>query len=318
MRTGFSLLLVVQVYTNDYYYLTTTTGRNIQITRAKVSYQLLNSEIIQKLTDNVKSVGDLKTATPKIIWNDTMPDPQLWAPEIHRLHDQGPWYIYYTSGAQDKHIHVIKGSSNDIWESTWSHIGRIVVPNHDDWAIDATVMNHTSGLYLAFSGHDEAKEQCIWIAKMDSPTSVGNATMISRPSNDWERIGPLPVNEGPAPLSHNGRTWLFYSASHCDGNAYSLGRLELTGSDPLSPEAWKKHDAGPVFSEANGSYSVGHNGFLTMPSGNVYNVYHASPSLPAHCNGDRRTMFQGVSWDDDGTPNLGSPAPLSEDIPEPV
>ena len=65
------------------------------------------------------------------------------APEIHWKSTEGAWYMsvqlyvmcsvlndtvicrYYVAGTSDtldnQHIHVLKGSSTDIWESTWSY-----------------------------------------------------------------------------------------------------------------------------------------------------------------------------------------------------
>ncbi|CAE6481698.1 unnamed protein product, partial [Rhizoctonia solani] len=290
------------VYSNGYYYLTSTTWSNIQITRAT-------------------SMAGLKTATPKTVWSDSTADRccNVWAPEIHWISGQG-WFIYYTAGRSgtltDQRIHVLKASSGDIWASTWSYAGRIVIPNRDVWSIDATVLNMGSANYLVYSAQD-GYEQCLYIAKMNSATSVGNAVKISSPSNSWERIG-APVNEGPAPLQHGGRTWIVYSASYCDANGYSLGRLELTGSDPLSPSSWTKYNAGPIFSTANGEYGPGHNGFFTAPSGNIYNVYHASPTSTVKCDGSRRTFVQEVGWNSDGTPNLGQPRAITDNVPEPA
>ena len=113
---------------------------------------------------------------------------------------------------------------------------------------------------------------------MNSATNVGNAVKISTPTLSWERVGSN-VNEGPGKLEslighkavslssrrresntefypiaaiyHNGRTWIVYSASGCEGTGYKLGRLELTGSNPLSASSWTKF-GNPVFSSANG------------------------------------------------------------------
>ncbi|CAE6464721.1 unnamed protein product [Rhizoctonia solani] len=269
---------------------------------------------------HLKSMAGLKTATPKTVWSDTNAERccNVWAPEIHWV--SGGWFIYYTAGRSgtltDQRIHVLKASSGDIWGSTWSYAGRIVIPNRDVWSIDATVLNMGTANYLVYSGQD-ASEQCLYIAKMNSATTVGNAVKISRPTNSWERIG-APVNEGPAPLQHGGRTWIVYSASYCDANGYSLGRLELTGADPLSPSSWTKYNAGPIFSAANGEYGPGHNGFFTAPSGNIYNVYHASPTSTVKCDGSRRTFVQAVGWHSDGTPDLGQPRAISDNVPEPA
>ncbi|CAE6541714.1 unnamed protein product [Rhizoctonia solani] len=294
------------VQSNGYYYLTTTTWTNIQVTRAT-------------------SMAGLKTATPKVIWSDLTSSRccNIWAPEIHWISSKNAWFVYYTAGPADaskQAIHVIKSSSSDLWSSTWSYAGRVAIPNKDVWSIDATILNHSTGSYLVYSAYDSTvfqSDQCLYIAKLSSPTTVGNASKLSCPTNSWEKIV-TGVNEGPAALYHGGRTWIVYSASHCSGTGYSLGRIELTGSDPLSASSWTKYNAGPIFQAANGNYAVGHNGFFTAPSGNIYNVYHASPTSAVTCDGNRRTMVQAVNWNSDGTPNLGTPRPLSENIPEPA
>ncbi len=67
------------VYYNGYYYLTTTTWTNIQITRSH-------------------TIEGFKTATAQTVWTNTTPERccQVWAPEMHRIN--GQWYIYYTAG----------------------------------------------------------------------------------------------------------------------------------------------------------------------------------------------------------------------------
>ncbi|KAF8728448.1 Glycosyl hydrolases family 43, partial [Rhizoctonia solani] len=308
---SFSLVSYAAAFTNPIKakdgsdpYIATTTWSNIQITRAT-------------------SMAGLKTATPKVVWSDSTASRccNLWAPEIHWIAGQSSWFIYYTAGVagtanfDGQRLHVLKGSSNDIWASSWSYAGRIVIPNRDVWAIDATVLFLPSGPYLVFSSWD-GDEQCLWISKMNSATTVGSPVKISRPSNSWEQIGGK-TNEGPAALYHGGRTWIIYSASSCAGTGYSLGSIELTGADPLSASSWTKYNNGPIFKSAFGNYAPGHNGFFTAPSGNIYNVYHASPSTIT-CDGNRRTMVQAIGWHSDGTPNLGEPRALTDNVPEPA
>ncbi|KAF9260662.1 glycoside hydrolase family 43 protein [Marasmius fiardii PR-910] len=291
------------VYHEGYYYLTSTTWSNIQITRAT-------------------TVGGLKTATPKVIWSDSTSSRccNVWAPEIHWQPSEGSWYIYYSAGTSgtldNQRLHVLKGSSNIIWDSTWSYAGRIVIPNRDVWSIDGHIMVLGTTRYLVYSSWD-GPDQCLYIAQMNSATTVGNAVKISTPTLDWERVASN-VNEGPVALYRGGRTWIVYSASGCAGTGYKLGRLELTGSNPLSASSWTKYP-NPIFVGANGNNEPGHNGFFLSPSGNqIWNVYHASSTVPSTCDGKRYTNVQQVNWNSDGTPNLGSPRPNSDNIPEPV
>ncbi|KAF9466076.1 Arabinanase/levansucrase/invertase [Collybia nuda] len=314
------------VYHEGYYYLTTTTWSNLQLTRAT-------------------TINGLKTATPKVIWTDSTSSRccNLWAPEIHwytpasgrriLVHVRLIRYMqvctraepynvsYYSAGSSgtldNQRTHVLKGSSTSIWDSNWSYASRIAIPGRDVWAIDSTVLIIGSTRYLVYSSWDGA-DQCIFISKMNSATSVGNTVLISRPTLSWERVGSN-VNEGPAAIYHGGRTWIVYSASGCAGTGYKLGRLEFTGSDPMNPSSWTKY-GNPIFQSANGFGSQpGHNGFFLSPSGNqIWNVYHANTASPGNCDGSRRTLVQMVNWNSDGTPNLGSPRALSDNIAEPV
>ncbi|KAG8758048.1 hypothetical protein FRC14_000900 [Serendipita sp. 396] len=222
------------VYSNGYYYLMTTTWSNLQLSRGR-------------------TLKELKSSTPKVIWKDTTTARccNFWAPEIHSI--GGVWYIYYSAGASgdnaSQRIHVVKASGSDLWASTWSYAGRIVFPNRDVWSIDATIATLNGSNYIIYSTQDN-NAQCLFIAPLTSPTTAGNAYVLSRPTYSWEQVG-WNVNEGPVPLYHSGRTWIVYSASLCSGTGYKLGRLEYIGGDPLSQSSWSKYSQ-PILQSANG------------------------------------------------------------------
>jgi GH43 family beta-xylosidase len=105
--------------------------------------------------------------------------------------------------------------------------------------------------------------QCNCIATLDSPSTIGETHILSEPVEDWETVG-APVNEGAAPLYHDGKIWVAYSASYCWTANYSLALLEYDGAgDPLDSASWTKSQ-GPVFVSADGNYGTGHNGFVSM------------------------------------------------------
>ncbi|KAL0953737.1 hypothetical protein HGRIS_004927 [Hohenbuehelia grisea] len=171
--------------------LTTTTWSNIQITRAT-------------------TVGGLKTASPKTIWTDKTASRccNIWAPEIHWQPNEGAWYIYYSAGTSgtfdNQRVHALRSSATNIWDSTWSYASRIAIPNRDVWSIDATVLVLGNTRYLVYSSWD-GPNQCLYIAQMNSATTVGNAVKISTPTLSWEQVG-ANVNEGPAAIYHGGIT----------------------------------------------------------------------------------------------------------------
>ncbi|KAJ7155429.1 Arabinanase/levansucrase/invertase [Mycena crocata] len=113
-------------------------------------------------------------------------------------------------------------------------------------------------------------------------------------------------------VRHGGSTWIVFSASSCAGTGYQLGRLTLTGTNPLSASSWTKY-ANPIFTGANG-----HTAELVTAGGQIWMVYHASAASPGLCDGSRYMMVQQVGWYTDGAPNLGSPRALTDSVPEPA
>lgn len=302
------------VWSGGYYYLLTTTWTNVQITRAT-------------------TLGGLKTGETKVVWEDDTPSRccNMWAPEIQYL--DGSWYLYYTAGesgtTDGQHTHVLTGGATP-WD-TYTYSAQLL---GNEWAIDSTVLRFDSGNYLVYSCIREGL-QGLCIAPLESPTSVGAASTLSLPTNDWERKGDFPVNEGPAPFYHGGKTYLTFSASQCWSPSYQLGLLTWDGSgDPTNMDSWTK--TGPVFSSANGNYGTGHNQyvfpvsslrhrakltqhrFFTSPDGTeIWNVYHATAMQEGACDGNRYTSAQPMSWNADGTPDFGKAVEVGETIPGP-
>ncbi|KAL4814676.1 glycosyl hydrolase [Aspergillus spinulosporus] len=272
------------VYVDGYYYLTTTTWSDVQITRAT-------------------TLEGLKTGESKVVWNDTEPSRccHMWAPEFHQI--DGTWYLYYTAGTSgdsvdNQHVHVLQGGSSP-WDS-YTYLAQIT----PEWGIDATVLTVNDQNYLIWSCiANSIQSNCI--ATLDTPSTIGETHILSQPLEDWETVG-APVNEGPAPLYHDGKIWVAYSASYCWTANYSLALLAYDGSgDPLDQASWTKSD-GPVFVSADGNYGTGHNGFFTSPDGTeIWNVYHATAIAEGACDGNRYTAAQRVDWNEDGSPDLG-------------
>ncbi|TFL02561.1 glycosyl hydrolase [Pterulicium gracile] len=286
------------VHHEGYYYLTPTTWNNVQITRAT-------------------TINGLKTAAPKTDRTDSTASRccNLWAPGIHWIPAQGSWYIYYSAGSSgtfdNQRSHVLKGSSTNIWNSSWSYSGRLVIPNRDVWAIDDTVLVIGNDRYFVFSSWDGPVTDTKNPRLMTSATTLGNATKISAPTLSWERVG-ANVNEGAAPIYHGGNTWIVYSASNCAATGYKLGSLQWTGGNPLSASSWQKNP-NPIFQYANGNHQPGHSAFFLSPSGNqIWN------NTPGACDGSRCTAVQQVNFNSNGELNLGAPIARGQEIAEPV
>lgn len=279
-------------YFNGNYYLTTTTW---------------TSELVMRKSPTIAGLAD---APAHNIWTGTDKSRccNFWAFEFHPMQtaDGLRWYVIYTSGVAEN----FDGQRNHILESEGSDpMGPYTykgTPMPDHWNIDGSYLEYKGQLYFLWSEW-HGKDQVNLIAKMSNPWTVeGEHKVITQPTYAWEKSG-LNVNEGPEIIQHQGRTFHVHSASFCNTEDYSLGVVELTGTDPMDPAAWTKYDK-PFFSKANGVYGPGHHGFFTSPDGSEdWLVYHGNSSPTDGCSGTRSARAQPFKWDDKGLPNFGEP-----------
>lgn len=279
-------------YFNGNYYLTTTTW---------------TSELVMRKSPTIAGLAD---APAHNIWTGTDKSRccNFWAFEFHPMQtaDGLRWYVIYTSGVAEN----FDGQRNHILESEGSDpMGPYTykgTPMPDHWNIDGSYLEYKGQLYFLWSEW-HGKDQVNLIAKMSNPWTIeGEHKVITQPTYAWEKSG-LNVNEGPEIIQHQGRTFLVHSASFCNTEDYSLGVVELTGTDPMDPAAWTKYDK-PFFSKANGVYGPGHHGFFTSPDGSEdWLVYHGNSSPTDGCSGTRSARAQPFKWDDKGLPHFGEP-----------
>ncbi|QDA59668.1 glycoside hydrolase family 43 protein [Hymenobacter jejuensis] len=297
------------VYQKDgYYYYMNTTGGDLQLRKtAKMS--------------------ELNSAFSKVIWSPPTSGPNskdVWAPEIHFL--DGKWYVYFTAGPGNccggQRTWVLENTAADPTTGTWVEKGRIYNPTEDYWAIDGTVMEQNGKRYFLWSGQDgQSTVQRLYISEMSNPwTLTGPRVELSHPEYEWEKNGEPDVNEGPEVIQHGGKTFLVYSASHCDTDDYALGMLTASSTaDPMKLASWTK-SATPVFTKnaASEAYGPGHNGFFKSKDGQEdWIIYHANAGPNQRCGNQRVPRMQKFGWNPDGTPNFGTPVSLNVLINKP-
>jgi GH43 family beta-xylosidase len=287
---------------NGNYYLATTTW---------------NQQLVMRKSP---TLAGLRTAAPVHVWSSTIPSRccNFWAFEFHRLN--GPnglrWYMMYTSGQANtldvQHLSVLESVGSDPM-GPYRYMGE---PLGTRWGIDGTYLEHNRQLYLLWSEWINGL-QSIRITTMSNPwTANGIGTVISQPTLAWEREGGN-TNEAPEVIQRNGRTFVTFSASSCNGPDYKLGLLELTGSNPLNAAAWTKTQT-PVFERGNGVYGPAHNGFFTSPDGTQdWPVYHGNATTSQGCGDTRSTRAQPFTWNANGTPTFGAPVSTSTSLPVP-
>jgi GH43 family beta-xylosidase len=292
----------VYKHTDGYYYFTASvpTYDSIELRRSA----------------SIQGLGD---ALPKSIWTKHETGDMgahIWAPEIHFINNK--WYIYFAAGSAEAiwniRIYVLENESPNPLEGSWTEKGQVKT-EFETFSLDATTFEHKGTRYLVWAQHDPKVEQStsLYIAAMENPWTIkGKQVLISHPEYEWERVGYL-VNEGPAALKRNGKIFLSYSASATDHN-YCMGLLSASEtSDLLDPNSWSK-SPNSVFESSveNNQYGPGHNCFTISEDG-TYDIliYHARNYKELQgsplTDPNRHTRAQRLTWNEDGTPNLGVP-----------
>ncbi|MBE6585592.1 MAG: glycosyl hydrolase family 43 [Ruminococcaceae bacterium] len=233
---------------------------------------------------------------------------EYWAPELHYIN--GEWYIYVAADDGDNYHHrmyVLKGTTQNPLDP-FEMVGQITDPSNK-WAIDGTVMELDGELYFIWSGWEGNVNvaQNIYIAHMSDPCTIDSERVcLSIPDRSWEQHGEPHVNEGPAVLQHDGKTFLVYSASGSWTDQYCLGMLTLTGDNPMDPQSWEKSSRSVFKKVSKVAYGPGHCSFSTACDGSIWMIYHANLVSGSGWSG-RSVWIAPVTFEEDGSPNFGRP-----------
>ena len=281
------------VYHNGFYYYVATTW---------------NSDVVMRRS---ATIAGLRSAAEQVVVRTG--GTVMWAPHLEMVNNR--WYLYYSVegfGAA-RRTHVAESAGSDPL-GPYTNRGILNLMPNNGWAIDAALVKMNNTLYMTFSAFaPEDGLQSLYLAPLSNPwTASGFGRRISAPTLGWERQDGA-VNEGGFLLQRNGRTFMTYSASHCNGPNYKLGMLEYRGGDPLNQASWFKFP-NPIFqrNDAAGVFGPGHHSFFSSPDGTeTWIAYHANASAGQGCGTTRTTRVQKISFNADGTPNLGVPVSTS-------
>ncbi|RAV98971.1 glycoside hydrolase family 43 protein [Pseudochryseolinea flava] len=292
---------------DGFYYYTHTLGNRIELWKTTAVSQL-------------KSVAGHQVFKPEAGKDNS---ENLWAPEMFFLNNK--WYIYYTAGKgpdQTQRTWVLENENANPLNASWVDKGRIFASDADFWSIDGTVLEYKEKLYFLWSGRPDisVQNQNIYIAEMENPWTLKTPTkMLTAPELSWEVHGG-PVNEGPEILKNkDGQVFMVYSASGCWTDDYQLGMLTLkVDGDPMEVSDWTKSTK-PVFTKSpqNLAYGPGHNAFFkSVDDKEDWIIYHANTNSGDGCSPKRNVRAQRFTWNNDGTPNFGTPVHVNS--PQPV
>ncbi|HZE40384.1 MAG TPA: glycoside hydrolase family 43 protein [Stackebrandtia sp.] len=279
------------VYYKKNYYLSTTQGDRLSIWKSG-------------------SLGDLITAPKKDVFvdSDNSRNKQVWAPALQRFErPDGPhWYMYYTAsdGTDANHrMYVIESDGDD---PAGPYHFKAKIADFGEYAIDGEPFMLNGKPYFIWTGPGRGQPgpAQLYISPMSDPWTT-SADRVAIPAAG----GCDEVREGPTALYGKGQTFLTYSSCDTAKPDYQLWMKSIAdGADPMNPDSWKQHD-GPIFSRNNdaGVYGPGHHAFFKSPDGKEDWIAYLGKNTDKRTPAYRTTRAQKISWNADGTPNLGSP-----------
>ena len=266
-------------------------------------------------------LNDLKLAEPKVIWHKNEKGPMstnIWAPELHKV--DGSWYIHFAAGDVEKpfsiRMFVLKNDSKNPMNGQWQEMGQLKT-HLDSFSLDATTFSHNGKRYLVWAQQNQPAtyNSALWIAEMDSPTSIKEPIVaITEPTLDWEVQG-YKVNEGAAVMIREGKVLLTYSASATD-HRYAMGLLWADAdADLLDPASWHKKQQ-PIFAsnEKVGRFGPGHSSFVKAEDGVTdLLIYHSRDYKELQgtplTDPNRHARARVITWDENGFPVLSPEQP---------
>jgi GH43 family beta-xylosidase len=286
------------VYHAGFWYLTYTYGNQLVMCKAA-------------------SIKDLPTATENVVWTDNTPSrySNMWAPELFYLNKpdglpgEKRWYLYYCAddGNIPNHYNYVLESAGSDPLGPYIFKNKLVPTNADSKGIDGSVLVKNDGsLYFLWS--EIASNICI--ATMSNPWTVSSGKVVlATPNQPWEQSGGA-VIEAPAPIKKGGKTFIAYSASHCQTPNYAMGLLTNTDGNYMNAASWTKLPY-PIFTstEPDGVYGPGGSSFFKSPDGTEdWMVYHATANSAGGCDQNRNPRVQRIYWHSDNTPIFPRPA----------
>ncbi len=308
------------------------------LTYADGFYYLLNTNDSKLFTDSQTSVitvakssslAGLATSEAKPVWS--LGSAPFEHPYLFRYASPGSpldvrWYLYFTVYDQDDASYVLESDSAD---PQGSYRFKATLCS-GCWDLSILQTPDQSLYLLATDGN-------IFIQPLANPYTLADEQThyIAAVDQAWESD----LVEAPVPVLHFNAQNQFdqlsvvYSSNPWQGNNYGLGILKYTGTYTgnywqdsyalLDPNNWVKVGNGPAGGGTDPSaeaYGAATFTTFSSPDGSeswfAYCAWRHDPT--GNFDPDNRDVrAQKISWNEDGTPNLGSLVPLTTPLPLP-
>ncbi|MGY4767355.1 glycoside hydrolase family 43 protein [Kribbella sp. CWNU-51] len=252
------------------------------------------------------SLATLLVQPEQVVWRDTDPsrNTQMWAPAFRHVGSR--WYIYYTAsdGVDANHRMYVLESAGD--DPLGPYTFKAKIADFGEYAIDGEPITVNGQQYFVWTGpgRGQGGPAQLYIVRMSDPwTSTGARVAIPADGGCTE------VREGPTPLYGAARTFLTYSTCDTGKPDYQLWMTSIAnGADPMVASNWVQNP-GAIFSrnDETGVWGPGHHSFFKSPDGTEDWIAYHGKNTSTYTYDFRTTRVQKITWNADGTPNLGRP-----------
>ena len=204
-------------------------------------------------------------ANPVPWWGATV---NFWAPGVAKIDGK-----FYLAGSINEGIGFFVSDSP---EGPFHLIGDGPAFNR---SIDANIFVDDDGrVYVYYVSWDDNVDNIygIYVVEYNRTLTapLSGITRLMVPDCAWEMYDDQ-ITEGPFMLKYNGMYYLTYSGAAWRGDHYAIGYATMTS--PMGP-ATKYHD-NPIFIRTSDMQGTAHHGFVTLPNGELYLIYHAHKNV---------------------------------------
>ncbi|MBQ2882134.1 MAG: glycoside hydrolase family 43 protein [Clostridia bacterium] len=201
-------------------------------------------------------------------WTD-IPDDSWWAPDV--MEYNGKFYMLICPD----HVTGVAVSE--------SPTGPFVMHDEywfDGFCIDGHWFVDDDGSVYVYMVYDYVYNNAICGVKIDMETltpDMSTLTYILHPQEVWEKrsFGDNGTTEGPYMLKHDGLYYLVYSGNGYETDKYAMGYA--VSESPLGP--FERYEGNPVSCVNVTIHGPGHNSFVKLENGDIYNVFHYWPEV---------------------------------------
>ncbi|WP_438350401.1 S-layer homology domain-containing protein [Paenibacillus sp. FA6] len=230
---------------------------------------------------------------------------RIFAPEIFFL--QGKWYIYYCADVDEygyRHMPVVLEGVTDDPQGEYVYKGVLYAGENGEYkqANDFTVFEYNEEIYAIWGTLGSGEPIGPAIVKMDNPYTI---------TNDRSFLNKVGGGEGPRVLQKDGKVFVTMSEGDYQSDGYRLSYFMNTDGDFLNEDSWTRTD--DVFVSTRDVSGPARAGFVKSADGKEdWMIYHSRVYKGTERNSWRQVNIKKFDWNEDGTPNFGSPVSPGE------